>query len=223
MSRPPKREPVVEQVSEQTTGRLSVYLRCLDQLHASGVRAVSSASLAECCGLNAALIRKDLAYFGEFGVRGVGYQVATLRQHLRQILGLGARNAVVILGAGRLGSALAAYRGFHDDGFEVVALFDTDASKVGRATRDGIPVCALDDLPVVVGREAVAIAILAVPADAAQGVLDRVAACGIRAVLNFSPGSLRVPGGVKLKNVDLTLSLESLSFFLAAGRAAPPP
>ena len=218
MSDATKRAPVVEQVPEQTTTRLSVYLRCLERLHAAGVPAVSSAALAECCGLNGAIIRKDLAYFGEFGVRGVGYHVPALRQHLRQILGLDRRSAVVILGAGRLGSALAAYRGFRDDGFEVVALFDTDPSRIGSSTRDGIHVCALDDLRAVVERQEVVIAIIAVPAGAAQEVLDLVVACGVRAVLNFSPGGLRVPAGVKVKNVDLTLSLESLSFFLAAGR-----
>jgi redox-sensing transcriptional repressor len=213
-----ERDDASEQASEHTTDRLSVYLRCLDRFHAAGVSAVSSKVLAEACGLNGALIRKDLAHFGEFGVRGVGYAVADLRRHLRQILGLDRRSAVVILGAGRLGSALAAYGGFRDDGFDVVALFDTDASKIGGTTRDGVPVHALDDLRAVVDRAGVAIAILAVPAVAAQDVLGRVVDCGIRAVLNFSPGALQVPAGVKMKNVDLTLSLESLSYFLASDR-----
>jgi len=213
-----KRALVNEQVSEQTTARLSVYLRSLDQLHAAGVEAISSNALAHRCGLNGALIRKDLAYFGEFGVRGVGYYVRDLRQHLRQILGLDRRSAVAILGAGRLGSALAAYRGFRDDGFDVVALFDTDASKIGGTTRDGVPIHALDDLRGVVDRAQVGIAVIAVPAMVAQEVVDLVVDCGVRAILNFSPGALRVPAGVKMKNVDLTLSLESLSFFLATGR-----
>jgi redox-sensing transcriptional repressor len=213
-----KRAPVNEQVSEQTIARLSVYLRCLDQLHAAGVAAVSSVALAHRCGLNGAIIRKDLACFGEFGVRGVGYGVSDLRRHLRQILGLGRRNAVIILGAGRLGSALAAYQGFPSDGFDIVALFDTDPTKAGGATQNGVPILPLDDLGAVVRRQAVAIAIVAVPESAAQDAVDRVAACGVRAILNFSPGALRVPAGVKMKNVDLTLSLETLSFFLASGR-----
>jgi len=212
-----KRAPLDEPIPELTTARLSIYLRCLDQLHAAGVEAIPSSALARHCGVNGALIRKDLARFGELGVRGVGYYVAHLRRHLRQILGLDRRTAVVIIGAGRLGSALAGYGGFRDDGFDVVALFDTDASKIGGATRDGVPIHALDDLPAVVDRAAVAIAIIAVPADAAQDVVDRVVGCGVRAILNFSPGALRVPAGVKLKNMDATLALETLSFFLASG------
>jgi redox-sensing transcriptional repressor len=214
-----KRAPLNDQIPELTTARLSIYLRCLDQLHAAGAGAVSSSALADRCGVNGALIRKDLAHFGELGVRGVGYHVDHLRRHLRQILGLDRRTAVVILGAGRLGSALAEYGGFRDDGFDIVALFDTDASKVGGATRDGIPVHTLDDLRAVVDRASVAIAIVAVPAAVAQDVVDRVVDCGVRAILNFSPGAPRVPAGVKLKNMDATLALETLSFFLASGRS----
>jgi redox-sensing transcriptional repressor len=204
-----------EPVSELTTNRLSVYLRCLNVLDAAGVRTVSSQSLAEQFHLNAAQIRKDLAYFGEFGVRGVGYYVKELRRHLRQILGIDRGVCVAIMGAGNLGLALADYPGFRDEGFEIVAMFDTAREKIGHRSRAGVPIYDLKDLRKVVRRERIKIAVISVPTGAAQSVVNAVAAAGIRAVLNFSPGAIRVPDGVKLKSMDLTVSLESLSFFLA--------
>src|SRR5580765_1837600 len=138
VNRPNKRRQTPDQVSELTTNRLSIYLRCLNELDASGVQTISSQGLAEQFHLNAAQIRKDLAYFGEFGVRGVGYYVKELRRHLRQILGLDRRLRVAIVGAGNLGLALADYPGFRDDGFEIVALFDTIKEKVGRRSRGGV-------------------------------------------------------------------------------------
>jgi redox-sensing transcriptional repressor len=204
-----------EPVSELTTNRLSVYLRCLNVLDAAGVRTVSSQALAEQFHLNAAQIRKDLAYFGEFGVRGVGYYVKELRRHLRQILGIDRGVCVAIMGAGNLGMALADYPGFRDEGFEIVAMFDTAREKIGHRSRAGVPIYDLKDLRKVVRRERIKIAVISVPTGAAQSVVNSVAAAGIRAVLNFSPGAIRVPDGVKLKSMDLTVSLESLSFCLA--------
>ena len=204
-----------EPVSELTTNRLSVYLRCLNVLDAAGVRTVSSQALAEQFHLNAAQIRKDLAYFGEFGVRGVGYYVKELRRHLRQILGIDRGVCVAIMGAGNLGLALADYPGFRDEGFEIVAMFDTAREKIGHRSRAGVPIYDLKDLRKVVRRERIKIAVISVPTGAAQSVVNAVAAAGIRAVLNFSPGAIKVPDGVKLKSMDLTVSLESLSFFLA--------
>jgi redox-sensing transcriptional repressor len=204
-----------EQVSELTTNRLSVYLRCLNELDAAGVRTISSQALAEQFHLNAAQIRKDLAYFGEFGVRGVGYYVRDLRRHLRQILGLDRKLRVAIMGAGNLGLALADYPGFRQEGFEIAALFDTLREKVGQQSKSGVPILDIQELKKVVRRDGIKIAVVAVPAVAAQNVLNLVVAAGIKAVLNFSPGTLQVPPGVKLKGVDLTVSLESLSFFLA--------
>ena len=134
---PNKRRQTPEQVSELTTNRLSVYLRCLNELDAVGVQTISSQSLAEQFNLNAAQIRKDLAYFGEFGVRGVGYYVKELRTHLRQILGLDRRVRVAIMGAGNLGLALADYQGFRTEGFEIAALFDTQRDKIGLDLFDG--------------------------------------------------------------------------------------
>jgi len=206
-----------EQVSELTTNRLSVYLRCLNELDDAGVRTISSQSLAERFRLNAAQIRKDLAYFGEFGVRGVGYYVRDLKRHLRQILGLDQKLRVAILGAGNLGLALADYPGFRQEGFEISALFDTLSTKVGQHSRAGVPTFDIHDLKKIVRRDGIRIAVIAVPAASAQQVVDLVVAAGIKAVLNFSPGSLEAPPDVKLKSVDLTVSLESLSFFLAHG------
>ena len=212
---PPARE-IVEPVSELTTNRLSVYLRCLTTLEAAGVRSVSSQALAEQFHLNAAQIRKDLAHFGEFGVRGVGYYVKDLRRHLRQILGLDRRVRVAIMGAGNLGLALADYAGFRGEGFEIAALFDTRAGEgrpaiASRASRSMTPATSSAWL----GARASRIAVIAVPAESAQAVVNSVVAAGMKAILNFSPGALNVPADVKLKSVDLTVSLESLSFFLA--------
>lgn len=206
-------------MSELTASRLSVYLRCLNTLDAAGVKTVSSRTLAEQFHLNAAQIRKDLAYFGEFGVRGVGYYVRELKRHLRVILGLDRTVRVAILGAGNLGLALADYPGFRQEGFEIVALFDVDRSKTGRKSRGGVRIIDMAEFRKVVKREDINIVVLAVPAVAAQEVTNTAVAAGIRAILNFSPGTLKVPPGVKLKDMDLTVSLESLSFFLARGES----
>ena len=204
-------------MSELTTNRLSVYLRCLNAVEDVGVRAISSQALAEQFHLNAAQIRKDLAYFGEFGVRGVGYYVRDLKRHIRQILGLDRKLRVAIIGAGNLGLALADYPGFKQEGFEIAALFDTLKEKIGHLSRSGVTIHDIADLKKVAKREGIKIAVIAVPAPFAQNVLGLVVAAGIKAVLNFSPGALQVPPDVKLKSVDLTVSLESLSFFLAQG------
>jgi redox-sensing transcriptional repressor len=208
-----------DQVSELTAGRLSVYLRCLNTLDAAGVKTISSKALAEQFHLNAAQIRKDLAYFGEFGVRGVGYYVKELKRHLRMILGLDRTVRVAILGAGNLGLALADYPGFRQEGFAIVSLFDTERSKIGRRSKGGVRILAIGEFRQAVKRDGIDIAVIAVPAQSAQTVVNTAVQAGIRAILNFSPGTLKVPPGVKLKNVDLTVSLESLSFFLARGEA----
>jgi redox-sensing transcriptional repressor len=211
---------VAEPVSELTTSRLSIYLRCLDELAAGRVGTVSSQQLAARCQLNAAQIRKDLASFGEFGVRGVGYAVRDLAAHLRQILGLGSPIAVAVVGAGHLGQALADYPGLLRHGFVPVALFDRASAKVGGRSRGGVPIYHMRRLPAMIVREGIGIALLAVPAPAAQRVIDQVAAAGLQAILNFAPGPVRVPPGVKLKNVDLTASLEGLAYHLANMRHA---
>jgi redox-sensing transcriptional repressor len=208
-----------DQVSELTAGRLSVYLRCLNVLDAAGEKTVSSKALAEQFQLNAAQIRKDLAYFGEFGVRGVGYYVKELKRHLRQILGLDRTVKVAIVGAGNLGLALADYPGFRQEGFAIVALFDAEKGKIGHRSKGGVRIFDVNDFRKMAKKEGIDIAVLAVPARAAQAVATQIVAAGVRAILSFSAGTLKVPPQVKLKNMDLTISLESLSFFLARGDA----
>jgi redox-sensing transcriptional repressor len=217
VNQPNKPRPLADQISELTTNRLSVYLRCLNELDQAGVATISSKALAEQFHLNAAQIRKDLAYFGEFGVRGVGYYVKELKRHLRQILGLDSEVRVAIVGAGNLGLALADYPGFRQEGFAIVALFDTQHDKIGLRSRGGVAILDIRDLRKTVKQERVGIVVVAVPAPAAQGVVNKVVAAGVKAILNFSPGALRVPPDVKLKSVDLTVSMESLSFHLAWG------
>jgi len=204
-------------VSRLTTNRLSVYLRCLSALEVKGVTTISSREFAEQFHLNSAQIRKDLATFGEFGVRGVGYDVRELKEHLVQILGLDREYRVVILGAGNLGLALAGYPGFNEGGFRVVGLLDITPVRVTALREEGWPAFPVDDLARVVREERANMAILAVPAGAGQASLDRVSAVGIRAVLNFCPVQLRVPSGIELATVDLKVRLEGLAYRLSRG------
>ncbi|HEY6120359.1 MAG TPA: redox-sensing transcriptional repressor Rex [Pyrinomonadaceae bacterium] len=204
-----------EKISELTTNRLSVYLRCLNALSAAGIKTISSQALAEQFNLNSAQIRKDLGYFGEFGVRGVGYYVDDLRDHITKILGLDTPRRVGIIGAGRLGTALANYQGFGGSNFTVVALFDNDPAKIGNLVGEtGIVVEDVGKLSRIAKTKGIDVAVIAVPARAAQRVLNQIMAAGIRAVLNFAPASLSARLSVKIKTVDLTTSLESLSYFL---------
>jgi len=203
-----------EAVSELTTGRLSVYLRCLTFLESQGQKTVSSHEMAERFHLNSAQIRKDLACFGEFGTRGVGYDVSRLRTQLVQELGIDRTRNVIIAGAGNLGMALADYAGFNTNGFHIVGMIDSDPSKVGRSSRAGIPVLPSDRLPELVRKNRVEIGIIAVPAEGAQKVYEILVDAGLHAVLNFAPVQLKLRPGVKVKSVDLRINLESLSFHL---------
>jgi len=206
----------MQKIPEMTIRRLSVYARCLLQLEEDGVKTISSQELAERFNLNSAQVRKDLAHFGEFGVRGIGYYVSGLKAELQKILGLDREWHVALVGFGNLGSALFNYKGFAKAGFRISAIFDDDPQKIGR-TVDGVPVLPLSDL----GREAKArnlqIGIIAVPAESAQQVMDAMVASGIKAILNFAPSRLKVVKDVRLKNVDLSIELETLSFYLAQG------
>jgi redox-sensing transcriptional repressor len=205
-----------EKISELTTSRLSVYLRCLNTLQEAGIKTISSQALAAQFNLNSAQIRKDLGYFGEFGVRGVGYYVEDLRDHITKILGLDNPHRVGIVGAGRLGTALANYNGFGKSNFTVTALFDNDRQKIGRRIGDSrLAVYDVEDLAKVIRENSIDVMVIAVPAKAAQRVLNQVTSAGIKAVLNFAPVSLNARRGVKVKTVDLTTSLESLSYFLS--------
>lgn len=218
-----KRYIPVESISELTINRLSVYLRCLDQLEQEGVLTVSSQELADRFHLNSAQIRKDLAYFGEFGIRGVGYNVAQLKEHLINILGLNEERHAVIVGAGNLGTALAHYSGFNTGGFRIVGILDNDPKRIGAKIPGGLVVEDVKFLPDIVKERNVHIGIITVPSAAAQKVFDTLVEAGVQAVLNFAPTQLKGHPEVKLKNVDLKINLELLSFFLTqAGKLVPP-
>ena len=206
----------IPKIPEMTVRRLSVYTRCLQQLEEDGVKTISSQELAERFNLNSAQVRKDLAYFGEFGVRGIGYYVAGLRGELQKILGLDREWPVALVGFGNLGSALFHYKGFARQGFRIAVIFDDDPDKSGKQV-DGVPVLPLRDLPREAKARGLHIAIVAVPAESAPAVTEKLVAAGIKAILNFAPGRLRTPRDVRLKNVDLSIELESLSFYLAQG------
>jgi redox-sensing transcriptional repressor len=202
-----------EEISPLTLNRLSVYLRSLRHLEEHGVRTISSKELARRFHLSAAQIRKDLAQFGDFGIRGVGYEVAALRQRLEALLGLDQTHSAVLIGAGNIGKALARFPGFRGGSFRIRAIFDNDPEKIGQMVHD-LEIRHSDELPAVVRRTGAEIGILAVPAETAQENLDTLAAAGIRAVLNFAPVQLAVPEGVRAKTVDLTIFLEELAYFL---------
>jgi redox-sensing transcriptional repressor len=201
-------------IPEMTVRRLSVYTRCLQQLEEDGAKTISSQELAERFNLNSAQVRKDLAYFGEFGVRGIGYYVSGLKSELRRILGLDREWPIALVGFGNLGSALFHYKGFARQGFRIAAVFDDDPAKYGREV-GGVPILPGRDLTRVVRAQAIQIAVVAVPADSAQAVTDQLVAAGIKSVLNFAPTRIRVPRDVRLKDVDLSIELETLSFYLA--------
>ena len=203
-------------IPEMTIRRLSIYTRCLLQLEEDDVKTISAQELAERFNLNSAQVRKDLAYFGEFGVRGIGYYVSGLKAELQRILGLDREWPVALVGLGNLGSALFHYKGFSRQGFRIAIVFDDDPAKAGREI-GGVPIVSTRDVAREVKARAIQIAVIAVPADAAQGVADQLVAAGIKAVLNFAPARLRVPKDARLKNVDLSIELETLSFYLAQG------
>ena len=197
-----------------TVRRLSVYTRCLQQLEEDGVKTISSQELAERFNFNSAQVRKDLAYFGEIGVRGIGYYVSGLKAELQKILGLDREWQVALIGFGNLGSALFHYKGFARQGFRISAIFDDDPAKWGKSA-DGVAILPLRDLPHEAKARNLQIAIVAVPAESAQLVTEKLVASGIKAILNFAPGRIKTAKDVRLKNVDLSIELETLSFSLA--------
>lgn len=208
----------MKKIPESTVGRLSLYLRLLDELAVDGPPTLSSEELAGRAGTTAAQVRKDLSFFGTFGKRGLGYSVAQLASALRTILGLERRWRVALVGAGQIGKALIGYRDFERQGFGIEAVFDSDPAKIGQRWQD-LEVRGACELEAVL-RDGIDIVIVAVPAEAAQGVVDRVVASGVRAVLNFAPTKLRVPEGVAVKSVNMAVELESLSYALVHDAAA---
>lgn len=213
------RAPDREGVSPLTLNRLSVYLRCLRNLQQDGVRRIASQGLADRFLLSASQIRKDLAQFGEFGIRGVGYEVDELARRLSSLLGLDDDHPIVIVGMGNLGSALAHYLGFNHGAFRVVAGVDRDPDKVGR-DMGAFTIRPVADLPAVVRESGAEIGVLAVPAPAAQENYDALVSAGVKAVLNFAPARVKGLPEVPLKDVDLRIQLEEVAFFLGREDAA---
>jgi redox-sensing transcriptional repressor len=202
-----------EEISPLTLNRLSFYLRCLRQLAEQGYERISSQEMAQRYHLSATQIRKDLAQFGEFGIRGVGYRVGELAEHLDQLLGLDRSHPMVIIGMGNLGSALARYLGFNYGAFHVVAGIDNDPRKIGTRVA-GFTVRPAVELAAVIRDSGAMIGVLTVPTDVAQHYYDALADAGIRGVLNFAGIRVKPRPGVPLKNVDLRIHLEELAFFL---------
>lgn len=196
-----------------TVQRLPVYLRCLVQASAMHMPVVNSVQIAEMTGTNAAQVRKDLSYLGEFGTRGIGYDVDSLITHLSKHLGLTEHRRVAIIGYGRLGSAFQSYSGFEERGMKVVAVLDSDPGKIG-ASVDGMIIESIDNLEEVVRRTGVEIAIITTPGKYAQAIADRVVAAGVRAILNFAPVQLHLPEGVEVRQADVAGELQILSFHL---------
>ncbi|HVF07889.1 MAG TPA: redox-sensing transcriptional repressor Rex [Actinomycetota bacterium] len=199
-------------IPEATVGRLPVYLRVLVDLAEAGSSTVSSEELAEMAGVNSAKVRKDLSHLGTYGTRGVGYDVAYLIHQIRRELGLTQHWAIVIVGVGNLGQALANYAGFAERGFRVAALVDSDAARVGQSI-GGLEIRHDDDLPELVTELDIAIGVIATPASAAQDVADRLVEAGVRSVLNFAPAVITVPPGVSVRKVDLAVELQILAFY----------
>jgi redox-sensing transcriptional repressor len=205
--------PVVKRIAESTVRRLSIYLRFLEEFENRGSTTVSSEELARRGGTTSAQVRKDLSFFGSFGKRGLGYSVPELSTALREILGLGREWRVVIIGAGKIGAALAQYRGFRQRGFNILAVYDSNPEKIGR-TLEGIEIRDINRFEQDVGRERPEIAVIAIPGEGAQEVLDRIVRTGIKAVLNFAPVQLHAPVDVTVKAVNMAMELEGLSFAL---------
>ena len=204
----------MRKVAESTVRRLSLYLRFLEEFEGQGVETVSSGALASRGGTTSAQVRKDLSFFGSFGKRGLGYPVPELADQLREILGLKQRYQVGMIGAGKIGSALVQYRGFKQRGFDIVAIFDSDPTKIGKQW-NGLTIQDIATLEAEFARRPLGMAVLVTPAEAAQPVTDRLVALGVKAVLNFAPVQLVVPDDVVVKTVNLALELETLSYALA--------
>jgi redox-sensing transcriptional repressor len=203
----------VKRIADSTVRRLSAYLRFLEDFENRGLSTISSEELANRGGTTSAQVRKDLSFFGSFGKRGLGYSVPELAGRLREILGLGKEWRVVIVGAGKIGAALAQYRGFRHRGFNILAAYDNNAEKIGRKL-EGIPVRDIELLEQDIHRDRPDIVVLTVPGEEAQAIVDRVVKAGVKAILNFAPAQLHAPPDVAIKTVNMAMELEGLSFAL---------
>lgn len=198
-------------IADSTVRRLAIYLRFLEEFDDQGRDTLSSEALARRAGTTSAQVRKDLSFFGSFGKRGLGYDVHALAGRLREILGLTRRYRVMLVGAGKLAGALVKFSGFGARGFDIVAVVDKDPAKIGK-TWGALEIQDVARLEALVRSEQVDIAILVTPGDPAQGLVDRLVASGITAILSFAPVQLQVPEGVDVKNVNLAIELETLSY-----------
>ncbi len=203
-------------ISESTVHRLSLYFRLLSALEREGAATVSSRELAEREKLTPAQVRKDLSFFGSFGTRGLGYPVKELKERIAKILGLNRAWNVAVVGAGNIGSALVSYKEFQRQGFNIKAIFDNDQRKIG-SNHKGIVVSDVKNLREESKANQIDLAIIAVPGPAAQGVVDEAVAADVRAILNFAPVSLKVPENVSVRNENMSMELEQLSYFLVNG------
>ena len=203
----------MKRIADSTVRRLSAYLRFLEDFEHRGLTTISSEELAKRGGTTSAQVRKDLSFFGSFGKRGLGYSVPELAGRLREILGLGKEWRVIIVGAGKIGAALAQYRGFRQRGFSILAAYDNNPDKVGRRL-EGIPVRSIEQLEDDIQRDHPDIVVLTVPAEEAQSLVDRVVQSGVKAILNFAPTQLHAPPDVSVKTVNMAMELEGLSFAL---------
>ncbi|HEY6167919.1 MAG TPA: redox-sensing transcriptional repressor Rex [Verrucomicrobiae bacterium] len=207
------KKTVRSEIPRKAVYRLSLYLRCLQRLKLNAIRTVSSEALARAAGVKSTQLRKDLTYFGQFGTRGLGYDVEQLAKMITDTLGTNSLQPVILVGVGNLGSALLSYRGFAQEGFEVTAAFDLDAARFRH--RPAVkPVYAMDKLREFVRAHRVKMAIVTVPASAAQEVTNDLLAAGITGILNFAPIVLAVPEDVTVNNVNLAIELENLSYFV---------
>jgi redox-sensing transcriptional repressor len=204
----------VKRIADSTVRRLSAYLRFLEDFEGRGLKTISSDELARRGGTTSAQVRKDLSFFGSFGKRGLGYSVPELAGRLREILGLGRKWKIIIVGAGKIGAALVQYKGFKQRGFVILAAYDNDSSKIGK-TMEGIPIRDINVLEKDTNKEAPDIAVLAVPGEFAQTQVNRLVAAGIKAILNFAPAQLQVPSDVTVRNVNMAMELEGLSYALS--------
>jgi redox-sensing transcriptional repressor len=204
-------------IPEATIIRLSVYSRYLTEVERKGIITISSGEIAEGVGVSPAQVRKDLAYFGEFGTRGVGYNVKDLGRDVLKILGLGEDWNVTLVGLGNLGLALSMYKGFKERGFNITSIFDNDPAKIGTIV-SGIEVMSVERLEEVVRKNNTQIGIISVSSEVAQEIVNLLVKAGVQAILNFAPVVLNVPPEVELRNVDLTVSLEVLTFNLKSGK-----
>jgi redox-sensing transcriptional repressor len=204
-------QPRPDSIPNPAVRRLSLYLRQLESFQRKERRTISSKQLGESLGLTDAQVRKDLAYFGQFGHPGIGYRVDELIAQVKRILGTDRTWNIMLVGAGNIGRALSSYKGFMAKGFRLVAVFDNDPGKVGRRLGP-FTIQPLGEIPATVQKQSIRLAILAVPADAAQEVADQLVAAGVRGILNFAPVSISVPPEVAMNAVDVAVQLEQLSF-----------